>query len=513
MQMKKKVRLIAPGAIALCLAAPVWGAEFLLNNPDFEEGPNCEGCGAFEIPGWFNLAAWTGGEAIIGAPAAGPQQGTKALRLAITDPSQVVVFAFQRLFINENLAASPGDEFYASVRVLREDLPANDDFSAGLLALAFFGATPGENDIQDMAPEQISKGQMGECPFPSINAPFEDTENLGTWQQLQSQGVAASADSILIDCLVKIPEDAQEVGLFLFNINTTGAPAPIWFDNAILARLQPDDDGDRIENGVDDDPINVSVDFGDGVTSGSVLSDPDGILAIDDAADPVAGVSIVSDPGNASAARIRVCDSLASLRVRPNSALEVTCGSVVLNVAEGSEPVDLEILIDGEPAVLTVPANNLVTYEDESEEILVDGSSSGEPVTFTQGETVIEIAAGETLEVPSVQIDIKPGSADNCFNVNGNGVIPVAVLGSATLDVNDIDVNTLSFAGLNVRARGNDTLSCGTEDVNADGFVDLVCQFVDAPDAWTPGSGFATLSGLLIDGSEFNGSDAICIVP
>ena len=79
-----------------------------------------------------------------------------------------------------------------------------------------------------------------------------------------------------------------------------------------------------------------------------------------------------------------------------------------------------------------------------------------------------------------------PDHTGNCFNVNGNGVIPVAVLGSDTLDVATIDRSSLKFAGLDVRVRGNDTLSCGNEDVNSDGITDLVCQFIDNPDAWLP---------------------------
>ena len=99
--MNDLTRKMALGLLALCLAAPVSAAEYLLNNPDFEEGPPCDGCGAFEIPGWFNLAAWTGGKAIIGSPSAGPHQGSNALRLSIIDPTTTnIVFAFQRLFIN-----------------------------------------------------------------------------------------------------------------------------------------------------------------------------------------------------------------------------------------------------------------------------------------------------------------------------------------------------------------------------------------------------------------------------
>ena len=42
-------------------------------------------------------------------------------------------------------------------------------------------------------------------------------------------------------------------------------------------------------------------------------------------------------------------------------------------------------------------------------------------------------------------IDIRPGSDDNPINVTSRGLIPVAILGSATLDVFDLDVTTLSF--------------------------------------------------------------------
>ena len=38
-----------------------------------------------------------------------------------------------------------------------------------------------------------------------------------------------------------------------------------------------------------------------------------------------------------------------------------------------------------------------------------------------------------------VEIDVKPGSDPNCFNINGHGVIPVAILGDSNLDVADID--------------------------------------------------------------------------
>ncbi len=44
--------------------------------------------------------------------------------------------------------------------------------------------------------------------------------------------------------------------------------------------------------------------------------------------------------------------------------------------------------------------------------------------------------------------DIKPGSCPNPLNVKSNGVLPVAILGTATFDVNDIDVSTLEINGV-----------------------------------------------------------------
>jgi len=123
----------------------------------------------------------------------------------------------------------------------------------------------------------------------------------------------------------------------------------------------------------------------------------------------------------------------------------------------------------------------------------------------------------------TVDIDIKPGSYPNALNSDGHGVIPVAILGSETFDVTQIDVSTLSFAGLAVRVKGKGTPQCSVEDVSGDfsegpegapdGYPDLVCHFVDDPDAWTPGDGEATVTGNLLDGTPIEGSDTINVVP
>ena len=79
-----------------------------------------------------------------------------------------------------------------------------------------------------------------------------------------------------------------------------------------------------------------------------------------------------------------------------------------------------------------------------------------------------------------VQIDIKPGSHNNCFNQNEHGVLPVAVLGSSDLDVYNIAVDSLRLQGLAVKVVGkkNNYLASYT-DVNGDGIMDMIVKLED----------------------------------
>jgi hypothetical protein len=108
--------------------------------------------------------------------------------------------------------------------------------------------------------------------------------------------------------------------------------------------------------------------------------------------------------------------------------------------------------------------------------------------------------------VIAIQIDIKPDSPPNSINPNARGVIPVSILGSDTFDVADVDVTTLGFGpeGAPI-AHLNDHL----QDVNLDGYVDLVTHYRTRDTGIACGDESTTLTGETLDGQLFAGTDSI----
>jgi hypothetical protein len=111
-------------------------------------------------------------------------------------------------------------------------------------------------------------------------------------------------------------------------------------------------------------------------------------------------------------------------------------------------------------------------------------------------------------------IDIKPDSFDNEINLTSNGVVPVAIYGSEFLDVWEIDTDTLTLAdsGVKVVGKKNKEL-CTIEDLDLDGYEDLVCKFNTTDlGALDGASTKAKLKGNLTSGRRIRGSDMVNIV-
>jgi hypothetical protein len=138
-------------------------------------------------------------------------------------------------------------------------------------------------------------------------------------------------------------------------------------------------------------------------------------------------------------------------------------------------------------------------------------------------DVVITIVPGQSLyyedgEVgDAISIDIKPGSDDNCINNDGHGVIPVAILGSASLDVTHIDPASVQLQGLSVKIAGkSNKLLAHFENVDDDEYNDLVVQIEDTDLTFVEGTTKATLTCYLkseFGGALLKGMDNIRIVP
>jgi len=113
-----------------------------------------------------------------------------------------------------------------------------------------------------------------------------------------------------------------------------------------------------------------------------------------------------------------------------------------------------------------------------------------------------------------VDVDIKPGSFPNSINLESAGVIPVAILSSASFDATQVDPATVTLAGAAVKLLGKgDRFSCSAQDVNGDNLPDLVCHIRTSELMIEPGDSTAVLEAQTFIGEAVRGQDAVSIVP
>lgn len=109
-----------------------------------------------------------------------------------------------------------------------------------------------------------------------------------------------------------------------------------------------------------------------------------------------------------------------------------------------------------------------------------------------------------------VEVDIRPFSVKNPFNVESCGKLPVAIMGSAELDVSLIDLASLKLA--TIAPVGHFAF-----DIQGDGEMDLVLLFQDravaalVPDGMDGEVVGLTLTGALVDGTLITGADSITL--
>lgn len=108
-----------------------------------------------------------------------------------------------------------------------------------------------------------------------------------------------------------------------------------------------------------------------------------------------------------------------------------------------------------------------------------------------------------------VTIDIKPGSVPNSINTTSEGVIPVAILSTATFDATTVDPATVHFGSSGTEATPQ---QFSREDVNGDGVIDLILHFRNQATGIRCGNTTASLTGKTFSGQTIQGSDSITTV-
>jgi hypothetical protein len=262
-----------------------------------------------------------------------------------------------------------------------------------------------------------------------------------------------------------------------------------------------------------------------------------------------------------------------NLLVETTSTSELTC-SVTLTVDDGtdfSQCIAAISVVDTTPPVITCPGDVTVTLGDstepsatgtplatdicdpapliEFEDAEVFSTCPADPVMFTIERTWtttdgsgIAAMCVQTITVLKAEaaLDIKPGSCPNSFNRNGNGVLPVALVGTDDFDVTMIDPSSLlisradcvggSVAPLMGPPGPGITISdtatpfygelCDCVETEGDGIADLNMKFHTTMTTVLelgnlPGNSMVELvvSGTLLDGTAFAARDCIRLVP
>jgi hypothetical protein len=174
-------------------------------------------------------------------------------------------------------------------------------------------------------------------------------------------------------------------------------------------------------------------------------------------------------------------------------------------LADNGGPTETHALLSGSPAIDAGSPNCPPPDTDQRGVVRPQGAAC-------------DIGAFESMiGTIRADIDIRPGSDSNPIHPSGRGNLPVAILGSETFDVLDVDVTTLTF-GPDAAAPSHDLMKSGAfedhlRDVNDDGLTDLISHYRIENTGIKTDDAEACITGETLDGAPFEGCDVIKAVP
>lgn len=90
----------------------------------------------------------------------------------------------------------------------------------------------------------------------------------------------------------------------------------------------------------------------------------------------------------------------------------------------------------------------------------------------------------DKVPIVEVPVDIKPGSCPNAVNARSRGVLPVAILGSATLDATRIASDTLRLAGVAPLRSSHEDVGTNLSRLDDTGKLTVICDAQGKPDGY-----------------------------
>ncbi|MFV0458872.1 MAG: hypothetical protein ACK5MT_08930 [Actinomycetales bacterium] len=170
-------------------------------------------------------------------------------------------------------------------------------------------------------------------------------------------------------------------------------------------------------------------------------------------------------------------------------------------MADPAEQTQEHVLAAGSSEVITF-STQITCTSDRRHVVGVEATLANSP----KDPHAVDSDSAALLWVPS---DIKPRSLPSAINVNRNGLVPFAILGTADFDpLTQVTVDSLTFGAAGVE---DSVVRCAPsgEDVNDDGYLDLVCH-ADAPKTGISCESEVLITrGLLKDGAAFISQDAV----